>query len=304
LIDDQGEIALVLEGEEDECKIVGYALPKINKNFENIEVRNAFLAQAMEGQMFEDGDQGLLSRYLDRATLPEAVNNRAKVEELRSVYKYKPVALKVKPVVQELPAEFRIKREIIGDPLADMPRLSPNPPEFTPTGRYTQERKDRFDEVHKEDFLLPEERKLMHHFMMLQNEGFAWEDSERGRFREDFFPPINIPVVPHKPWILKNIPIPPGLYPEICRIIKVKLDAGVYEPSNSSYRSRWFCVVKKDGKSLRLVHSLEPLNKVTIAHSGVPPATEMLAAQFAGRSCGGMFDLYVGYDERTLAESS
>ena len=62
--------------------------------------------------------------------------------------------------------------------------------------------------------------------------------------------------------------------------------------------------MKKDGVSLRLVHSLEPLNEVTIAHSGVPPATEHLAAQFAGRSCGGMFDLYVGYDERTLAESS
>ena len=28
------------------------------------------------------------------------------------------------------------------------------------------------------------------------------------------------------------------------------LNAGVYEPSNSSYRSRWFCITKKDGKSL------------------------------------------------------
>jgi len=55
---------------------------------------------------------------------------------------------------------------------------------------------------------------------------------------------------------------------------QTKLEAGVYEPSNSSYRSRWFCVIKKDGKSLRIVHSLEPLNEVTIAHSGVPPATE------------------------------
>ena len=91
---------------------------------------------------------------------------------------------------------------------------------------------------------------------------------------------------------------------EICRIIKSKLDAGVYEASNSSYWSRWFCVIKKDEKNLRLVQSLEPLNEVTIAHSGIPPATETLAAQFAGRSCGGMFDLYVGYDERILAESS
>ena len=63
-------------------------------------------------------------------------------------------------------------------------------------------------------------------------------------------------------------------------------------------------MLKKDGKSLRLVHSLEPLNKVTIAHSGVPLATETLAAQFAGRACGGMLDLYVGYDEQTLLEDS
>ena len=80
-------------------------------------------------------------------------------------------------------------------------------------------------------------------------------------------------------------------------MIKLKLDAGVYEPSNSSYRSRWFCVIKKDGKSLRLVHSLEPLNEVTIVHSGIPPATETLAAQFAEHACGKMLDLYVGYNE-------
>ena len=67
---------------------------------------------------------------------------------------------------------------------------------------------------------------------------------------------------------------------------------------------QWFCVLKKDGKSLRLVHSLEPLNEVTIAHSGVPPATETLAAQFGGRACRGMLDLYVGYDEQTLSEES
>ena len=139
---------------------------------------------------------------------------------------------------------------------------------------------------------------------MLHNEGFAWEDQEWGKFWEDFFPPINIPVVLHKPWVLKNIPIPPGLYPEVCRIIKSKIEAGVYEPSNSSYRSRWFCVLKKDGKSLRLGHSLEPLNEVTIVHSGVPLATETLAAQFAGQAYGGMLDLYVRYDEWTLSEDS
>ena len=59
-------------------------------------------------------------------------------------------------------------------------------------------------------------------------------------------------------------------------------------------------MLKKDGKSLRIVHSLEPLNAVTIAHSGIPPATEELAAQFSGRACGGCLDLYVGYDARKI----
>ena len=160
------------------------------------------------------------------------------------------------------------------------------------------------DKIHSEDFLQPAERDLMHDFVCKQNQGFAWEDSERGRFREDFFPSIEIPTVPHTPWVERNIPIPPGIYDEVCKIIRTKISAGVYEPSNSSYRSRWFCVIKKDGKSLRIVHSLEPLNKVTIRHSGVTPTPEHLAEQFAGRSCGAMLDLYVGYDECLIAPSS
>ena len=120
--------------------------------------------------------------------------------------------------------------------------------------------------------------------MMQQNEAFAWNDSQKGKFKEEYFPPVVMPVVPHQPWVLKNRPIPPGKYNDLCKEIKRKLEAGVYERSNSSYRSQWFAVLKKDGKSLRLVHSLEPLNKVTIAHSGVPPATEELANHFARKS--------------------
>ena len=87
-------------------------------------------------------------------------------------------------------------------------------------------------------------------------------------------------------------------------MLKKKIAAEVYEPSNASYRTRWFCVLKKDGKSLRLVHSLEPLNAVTIAHSGVPPATKELADRFCGRACGGVLDMHVGYDNRDLARPS
>jgi hypothetical protein len=112
--------------------------------------------------------------------------------------KYKPVALKVRPVYTDLPERFRIKREIKGNPLEGMPGLAENPADFVPTGRYTLERKEIIDKIHAKDFLWLEERKLLHHFMMLQNDAFAWDDSERGSFRKDFFPPIEIPVVEHK----------------------------------------------------------------------------------------------------------
>src|ERR1700726_2423104 len=218
--------------------------------------------------------------------------------------KYKPVIQKVHPILGELPDKFRICRNIVGDPLLNMPQLDPNPPPFQPTGRYTQDRKEKLDKVHNTDFLWDKERDLMHDFMCKQNEGFAWDDSERGRFHTDFFPPVDFPVVDHIPWVKKNILIHPGLFEEVCSIVRMKLDAGVYKTLNSSYCSRWFCVLKKDGKSLRPVHSLEPLNKVTIQHSGVIPTPEHLAEQFGGRACGAMLDLYVGYDERLIAESS
>ena len=217
--------------------------------------------------------------------------------------KYKPVTKKVRAVLADLPDKYRITRNIDGDPLAEMPTLTTHLPEFEPKGRYTAERRDIIDNVHPEGFLLPDERKLMHHFMSEQNEGFAWDDSEHGRFREDFFLPVMMPVVEHKPWVLRNMPIPPGIYGEVCKIIQTKIDAGVYERSNSSYRSQWFTVLKKGGK-LCIVHSLEPLNAVTIQHSGVPPLTEQLAEHFAGRACGGILDLYIGYDERALDERS
>lgn len=99
---------------------------------------------------------------------------------------------------------------------------------------------------------------------MVHQDAFTWETSECSHFREDFLPPVEIPVIPHIPWVQHNIPIPPGLYEEICQLIKDKINTGIFELSNLSYRLQWFCVVKKDLTSLCIVQSLEPLNAVTI----------------------------------------
>src|SRR5882762_1396258 len=79
------------------------------------------------------------------------------------------------------------------------------------------------------------------------------------------------------------------------------MDSGVYESSNSSYCSRWFCILKKDGRSLRIVHSLELLNGITIKDSAIPPMTDAIAESFACSAAFSLFDLYVSFDQRQLA---
>jgi hypothetical protein len=233
------------------------------------------------------------------ATLQQLKKEGKSCDELQAAYtKYKPVALKARPQYAELPDKFRIVRNRIGDPLEGMPTLLSHPTAFKPTGCYTAERKAMIDKQHTAGFLWPEEERLRHNFMMLHESAFAWTEEEKGHFREGMFPDVLMLVVEHKPWVEKNIPIPPGMFDDVCQTIRDKIKSGIYESLNSSYRSRWFCVVKKDRKSLHLVHSLEPLNLVTIAHSGIPPATDTLAEKFSGQGCGSTFDLYVGYDER------
>ena len=182
---------------------------------------------------------------------------------------YKKVDKKVRPVPTTLPEEFRIVRRAHPDPLKNRPVLPIHPPEFRPGRRFTQERYDALD-IDPTGFLWPEERKLAYEFIKLHENCFAWEESEKGVFSPEYFDPILIPTIEHVPWAHKNIPIAPGHYKEIIDIIKGKIESGIYEPSNSSYRSRWFCVKKKDGKSLRLVHDLQPLNAVSIKDAAVP----------------------------------
>ena len=67
------------------------------------------------------------------------------------------------------------------------------------------------DNLHPPGFLWPIEHNLLHHFMALQNEGFALDDSKHGHFHKEFFPPIEIPVITHTLWVEQNIPIPPSI---------------------------------------------------------------------------------------------
>lgn len=158
--------------------------------------------------------------------------------------------------------------------------------------------------VNQDGFLWPEEEKLAHHLIKLQELGLAWTEEEKGQSTDEYFDPIMIPIIEHIPWVIRNIPIPPGIFHQVIEIIKVKIVARVYEPSSSSYQSCWFCVLKKDGKSLQLVHDLQLLNTVTIKDSGVSPIIEQYAESFGGHACYTVFNLLVGFNQRRLAPES
>ncbi|KAG6882064.1 hypothetical protein C0993_012060, partial [Termitomyces sp. T159_Od127] len=71
-----------------------------------------------------------------------------------------------------------------------MPPLDPNLPLFQPTGRFTKERRQQFLKDYDTGFLTPAELNVLSDLISKQNKAFAWDDTERGSFRTDFFPPV------------------------------------------------------------------------------------------------------------------
>ena len=159
---------------------------------------------------------------------------------------YKRVDQKIKPVSTQMPPEASVTRTIPEDPLITLSKLPFFSPDFVPTAKLTTERLASLN-INK-GFLLPEEEKLFTHVMKLNERALAFEDIERGTLSDAYFSDYVIPTIPHRPWEYRNMPIPPGIMEQVLDVLKLKIDAGVYEPSESSYRSRWFCVVKKNGK--------------------------------------------------------
>jgi hypothetical protein len=223
-------------------------------------------------------------------------------EQWQTFTAYKRVDQKVHPVSGTFPQEAQVLRRIPEDPLLTLPPLPHHPPDFVPSTKFTQERMDQIN-INPEGYLWPNEEKLFKHIMILNQDALAFEDKDRGTLKESYFMPYIIPTVPHTPWEYRNIPIPPGILPKVIDLLKLKIGAGVYEPSQSSYRSRWFCVQKKNG-NLRIVHDLQPLNRVTIRDAGMVPVLDDFIERFAGRQCYTVFDLYWGFDARKTHPNS
>lgn len=215
---------------------------------------------------------------------------------------YKTVDRKVKPVSGTFPQEARVIRKFPHDPLEGLRELPTHPPEFSPSEKISWERLKLLN-INGEGFLWLEEERLFQQVMLFNEEALAFEETDRGTLREDYFSPYIMPTIPHIPWEQRNIPIPAGIKDQVIELLKHKMDAGVYEHCQSAYRSRWFCVLKKNGK-LRLVHDLQTLNSISIRDAGVPPVLDDFVEDFAGRSCYTVYDLFWGFDARKVDPAS
>ena len=129
---------------------------------------------------------------------------------------------------------YYIHHCISKDPLLTLSPLPYHPPDFIPTSKFSRDRMKILN-VNSVNFLWSEEEKLFKHIMILNEEAIAFEDAERGTLKESYFSPYIIPTVSHIPWECKHIPIAPGLHDKVMDILRLKIAAGVYEQSSSSY---------------------------------------------------------------------
>ncbi|KIJ12510.1 hypothetical protein PAXINDRAFT_82849 [Paxillus involutus ATCC 200175] len=123
---------------------------------------------------------------------------------------YKPVDYKVKSVPGIFPQETAVVCQFPCGPLESLPPLTLHPSSFISSKKVTKHHIDEI-QVNKQGFLWPEEEKLFQHILLLNEESLAFEDVDRGTFKESYFSLYIIPTVPHIPWQYKNILIPPGL---------------------------------------------------------------------------------------------
>ena len=72
------------------------------------------------------------------------------------------------------------------DPLETLPSISSYPPLFMPGTHLTKERIEGIGLL-SNTFLWPEERQLVAQVLQLNEKGLTWDETEKRRFREDYF---------------------------------------------------------------------------------------------------------------------
>ena len=145
------------------------------------------------------------------------------------------------------------------------------------------------DKNHSSEFLQAENKMHMYWLIAWQNETFIFNNLGENQFKKEFFSTIEISKVVYVLQVEYLFRILSTIYKKVCTMIKRKLDTRVHELSNSFHR---FCIIKKNGKSLQIVYSLELLNRVIIVYLELSLTTKELVMHFTGKACNKILDLY------------
>ncbi|HZZ17678.1 MAG TPA: hypothetical protein VFE08_17165, partial [Candidatus Sulfotelmatobacter sp.] len=218
--------------------------------------------------------------------------------------KYKRVDVKKMPVPVSMPPMKREPYKPIPIPIIpDLPAYPPPLDNLSYTPRLSEERIQQIIRNIPEGFLSNSELALLLWVAMQNEDAIAFDDSERGTYKSEYFPDYVMETIPHYPWQERPIRIPESIKGEIIGMLKGQVQNGNLEPSTSSYRSRVFAVKKPKG-GWRVVHDLQPLNEVSVQDAMLPPNVSDFAESFIGYSVYGTMDLHSGYHHRVIHEDS
>ncbi|KAF8323595.1 uncharacterized protein EI90DRAFT_2878307, partial [Cantharellus anzutake] len=146
-----------------------------------------------------------------------------------------------------------------------------------------------------DNFLVKVEVDLLVHILFKYEKAIAFTDARWGTFNHRYYPDYIMQTIPHELWQVKPLRLPQVCTKEIMYMLKEQMDAGKYEPSQSSYRVGFFAV-ENVRNHLHLmqafIHDLQPLNIGKMLDS------------FARAAIYGIFDLKSGFDSCTLAPAS
>lgn len=154
-----------------------------------------------------------------------------------------------------------------------------------------------------EGFLTEDETNLLIWVVREKKGAITYDDSERGAFRKEYFPDDVMETIDHVPWKENPIWVPEALKEKMIAMLKAQEESGNLKLSRRSYRSRIFIVLKPSG-GLRVVHDLQPLNKVSVQDAMLPLNVTEFAEPFMGRATYGTMYLYSGYHQRALHPDS
>jgi hypothetical protein len=144
--------------------------------------------------------------------------------------KYKPVGMKIHPVVSYNPDSCPLVFKPLN--IGELPPLLTKPMKLEDliyTDRIMHERMALILGKIPSGFLSKVEVELLTHLILKYQDAFAFEEHERGTFNTKYFPPYEMPTIPHEPWMKKNIWIPLGRMDDIVKLLQEQFNSGKYE---------------------------------------------------------------------------